>query len=93
MQYTQHAPNRGGTPRTVSNISLQVCLSGSLQYDDLIWFVHSNQLLLAHISPLHQISRPISSKSMISMSLEEGSVMYINVGTVTVHQRRFEFGP
>ena len=27
------------------------------------------------------------------MSLEEGLVMYIAVGIVTVHRRRFEFGP
>ena len=28
----------GGRPRTVSNIQLQVCLSSSLWFDDLIWF-------------------------------------------------------
>ena len=29
---------------------------------------------------------------MISMSLEEGLVMYIDAGAVTVRRRRFEFG-
>ena len=29
---------------------------------------------------------------MISMSLEERLVMYIDVGTVTVRRRRYEFG-
>ena len=28
---------------------------------------------------------------MIGMSLEEGLVMYIDVGTVTVRRKRFEF--
>ena len=46
----------------------------------------------SRISPLHQISHPKSSKLMISTLLEEGLVMYIGVGTMTVRRRRFEFG-
>ena len=49
--------------------------------------------LSVQISRLRQISLPTSSKPMIIMSLEEGLVMCIGVGTVTVtlRRRRFEF--